>query len=106
MKFEIHMTCGWTSEPEPILKRYPCLEKFNPKIEAIKKEKQTRTKDERGRNIVQVSYYEVDRLIIDVETVEKLVSLMDEVGADVIVGRNEFSNEKELYIEIYDDYRE
>lgn len=106
MKLEIHMTCGWTSEPEPILKRYPCLEKFNAKIEKIKKEKQTRTKDERGRNITQISYYEVERLIVDIGTVEELVSLMDAVENDIIIGRNEFSNEKALYIEIYDDYRE
>lgn len=106
MKFNIYSTSLY-DDPDLLIKKYPCLNKFF--FEVIESEvsniKRTRTKDENGFWIYFDDESEkmiIKESVVYIHSLEELLSLRDECGHELVISKHGDTNT----IEIYDTWRE
>ena len=100
MIFEVMRTTDWCFNEHS----KPCK---NARIHTYKKEIEERIySDKREEIIKQIRLKEYKTWVVDINTLEELLALMDEVRVEIVIGRPNKVTNTDGYIEIYDSFRE
>ena len=81
----------------------PCK---NARIHTYKKEIKERIYSGKLGIVEQTRLKEYNTWVVDINTLEELLALMDEVKVEIIIGRSDKVTNIDGYIEIYDSLRE
>lgn len=83
MRYRLECTSKWKAKD--IIKKYPVINKYDP--------------------IIDYPYTnpEAERLSVEVNNI---IDFCDDIGEEIILGKNYLNNDNMYYLEIYDDYRE
>lgn len=83
MRYRLECTSKWKAKD--IIKKYPVINKYDP--------------------IIDYPYTnpEAERLSVKVNNI---IDFRDDIGVEIILGKNYLNDDDMYYLEIYDDYRE
>ena len=99
MIFEVMRTTDWRFNENS----KPCK---NARIHTYKKEIEERIYSGKLGILEQIRSKEYKTWVVDINTLEELLALMDEVRVEIIIGRSDKVTNTDGYIEIYDALRE
>ena len=100
MIFEVMRTTDWCFNEHS----KPCK---NARIHTYKKEIEERIYSGKREEIIeQTRLKEYKTWVVDINTLEELLALMDEVRVEIVIGRPNKVTNTDGYIEIYDGFRE
>ena len=99
MIFEVMRTTDWCFNDHS----KPCK---NARIHTYKKEIEERIYSGKLGIVEQMRLKEYKTWVVDINTLEELLALMDEVRVEIVIGRSNKVTNTDGYIEIYDGFRE
>lgn len=100
MIFEVMRTTDWCFNEHS----KPCK---NARIHTYKKEIEERIYSGKREEIIeQIRLKEYKTWVVEINSLEELLSLMDEVRVEIVIGRSNKITNIDGYIEIYDGFRE
>ena len=99
MIFEVMRTTDWRFNEN-------CKPCKNARIHTYKKEIKERIYSGKLGIVEQTRLKEHNTWVVDINTLEELLALMDEVKVEIIIGRSDKVTNADGYIEIYDSLRE
>ena len=99
MIFEVMRTTHWRFNENS----KPCK---NARIHTYEKEVIERIYSGKLGIVEQMRFKEYKTWIVDINTLEELLALMDEVRVEIVIGRSNKVTNTDGYIEIYDGFRE
>ena len=99
MIFEVMRTTDWRFNENS----KPCK---NARIHTYEKEVIERIYSGKRGIIEQIGFKEYKTWVVDINTLEELLALMDEVRVEIVIGRSNKITNIDGYIEIYDGFRE
>ena len=99
MIFEVMRTTDWRFNEHS----KPCK---NARIHTYKKEIEERIYSGKLGIVEQTRLKEYKTWVVDINTLEELLALMDEVRVEIVIGRSNKITNIDGYIEIYDGFRE
>ena len=99
MMFEVMRTTDWCFNEHS----KPCK---NARIHTYKKESEELIYSGKLGIVEQTRLKEYNTWVVDINTLEELLALMDEVRVEIVIGRSNKVTNTDWYIEIYDGFRE
>lgn len=99
MIFEVMRTTDWCFNENS----KPCK---NARIHMYKKEIEERIYSGKLGIVEQMRLKEYKTWVVDINTLDELLALMDEVRVEIVIGRSNKITNIDGYIEIYDGFRE